>query len=138
MQGLSCQSITHILDLFHYPLHTKTCVFPSAPTAAPSNFTLISRNSTTITISWDPPPFDKINGYIQHYVIAVTEHETVAEFQEQSNYTQATLQSLHPYYTYTCRVAAVTTGPGPYTENITIQLPEDCEICFSLLYSILD
>ena len=82
-------------------------------------------NSTTITLSWDPPTSDQTNGYIRHYVVAVTEHDTTFAFQEQSNYTQVTLQSLHPYYTYTCRVAAVTTGTGPYTGNITIQLPED-------------
>ena len=55
----------------------------------------------------------------------MTERETASEFQEQPINTQVTLQSLHPYYTYTCRVAAVTTGPGPYTGNLTIQLPED-------------
>ena len=82
-------------------------------------------NSTTITLSWDPPPFNQINGHIQHYVVPVTEHENALECQEHSNYTQVILQSLHPYYTYTCRVAAVTTGPGPYTQNVTIQLLED-------------
>ena len=55
----------------------------------------------------------------------MTESETALEFEKQSNYTQVILQSLHPYYTYTCRVAAVTTGPGPYIGNLTIQLPED-------------
>ena len=85
-------------------------------------------NSTTLTLSWDPPPFDQINGYIRHYIVVVTERETASEFQEQPTNTQVTLQSLHPYYTYTCRVAAVTTGPGPYTGNLTIQLPEDGKI----------
>ena len=45
-----------------------------------------------------------------------------------SNDTQVTLQSLHPYYTYTCHVAAVTTGSGPYTGNLTVKLPEDGEL----------
>ena len=78
-----------------------------------------------MTLSWDPPPFDQINGYIRHYNVVVTERETASEFQEQPTNTRVTLQSLHPYYTYICRVAAVTTGPGPYTGNLTIQLPED-------------
>ena len=82
-------------------------------------------NSKSITLSWDPPTSDQTNGYIRHYVVAVTEYDTTLAFQEQSNYTLVTLQSLHPYYTYTCRVAAVTTGAGPYTGNITVQLPED-------------
>ena len=99
--------------------------FPTAPTAPPTNLSVISVNSTTMILSWDLPPFDQINGYIRHYVVTVTEHETTLEFQEEPTNTQVTLQSLHPYYTYTCRVAAVTTGPGPYTGNVTIQLPED-------------
>ena len=103
----------------------STYVFLTAPSAPPSNLSVISMNSTTITLSWDPPTSDQTNGYIRHYVVAVTEHDTTLAFQEQSNNTQVTLQSLHPYYTYTCRVAAVTTGTGPYTGNITIQLPED-------------
>ena len=78
-----------------------------------------------MTLFWDLPPFDQINGYIRHYIVVVTERETASEFLEQPTTTQVTLQSLHPYYTYTCRVAAVTTGPGPYTGNFTIQLPED-------------
>ena len=58
----------------------------------------------------------------------MTVRETASESQEQPTNTQVTLQSLHPYYTYTCRVAAVTTGRGPYTGNLTIQLPEDGKI----------
>ena len=81
-----------------------------------------------MTLSWDLPPFDQINGHIRHYILVVTEWETASEFQEQPNNTQVTLKSLHPYYTYICRVAAVTTGPGPYTGNFTIQLPEDGKI----------
>ena len=140
MQTCLCwQSIcTH--NASHPLSHTIHCIlniFCTAPSAPPSNFSFISMSSTTITLSWDPPLSDQTNGYIQHYVITVTEHETTSEIQEQSNYTQVTLQSLHPYYTYTCRVAAVTTGSGPYTGNITIQLPEDGKISLNnnvLLY----
>ena len=81
-----------------------------------------------MTLSWDLPPFDQINGHVRHYIVVVTERETASEFQEQPTNTQVTIQSLHPYYTYICRVAAVTTGPGPYTGNLTIQLPEDGKI----------
>jgi len=102
--------------------------FLIAPTAPPDNFSVISINSTTITLSWDRPPFDQINGLLRHYVIDCTEHETASESRVLSNYTQVTLQSLHPYYTYTCHVAAVTTGSGPYTGNLTVKLPEDGEL----------
>ena len=85
-----------------------------------------------MTLSWDPPPFDQINGHIRLYIVVVTERETASEFQVQSNYTRVTLQSLHPYYNYTCRVAVVTTGSGPYSGNLTIQLPEDGKISLNI------
>jgi len=102
--------------------------FSTAPTAPPGNFSVTAINSRTITLSWNPPPFDQINGLLRHYVISFTQNETASESQVLSTYTQVTLQSLHPYYTYTCRVAAVTTGSGPYTGNLTVRLPEDGEL----------
>jgi len=102
--------------------------FSIAPTAPPGNFSVSAINSTTITLSWNPPPFDQINGLLRHYVISFTQHETASESRVLSTYTQVTLQSLHPYYTYTCRVAAVTTGIGPFTGNLTVKLPEDGEL----------
>ena len=126
---LSWQSIcTHNACALSHTIHYILNVLCTAPSAPPRNLSVISMSSTTITLSWDPPLSDQTNGYILHYVVVVTEHETASEFQEQSNYTQVTLQFLHPFYTYTCHVAAVTTGPGPYTGNITIQLPEDGKI----------
>ena len=38
--------------------------------------------------------------------------------------TNLTVNSLHPYYTYSCIVAAETTGLGPYSHPVDIQLPE--------------
>ena len=126
---LNWQSIcTHNACALSHTIHYILNVLCTAPSAPPRNLSVISMSSTTITLSWDPPLSDQTNGYIRHYVVTVTEHETASEFQGQSNYTQVTLQSLHPFYTYTCHVAAVTTGPGPYTGNITIQLPEDGKI----------
>jgi len=110
-------------------MHSNSiAIFPVAPTAPPDSFSVISINLTTITLSWNPPPFDQINGYLQHYVIDCTEHETASESRVLSNDTQVTLQSLHPYYTYTCRMAAVTIGIGPFTGNLTVRLPEDGEL----------
>ena len=38
--------------------------------------------------------------------------------------TNLTVNSLHPYYTYSCIVAAETTGLGPYSHPVDVQLPE--------------
>lgn len=44
-----------------------------------------------------------------------------------------TVSSLHPYYTYTCRVAAETVAVGPSSAPVTVELPEDGkhEICYT-------
>ena len=63
-------------------------------------------------------------GTIQNYVIAIHEVETGRNFTAHSNTTQVTLEPLHPYYTYMCSIAAETVGRGPFSEHITIQLPE--------------
>jgi len=107
----------------------------TAPTAPPSNPYVTPNNSTSFTFSWGLPPADKINGNIRHYIIEITEHETQSMSQYQATSTEITLQSLHPHYTYMCRVAAETVGIGPYTSNITVQLPEDGEIL--ILLSVL-
>ena len=41
------------------------------------------------------------------------------------NTTILTVPALHPFYNYTCIVAAVTVGVGPYSAPAVIQMPED-------------
>jgi len=45
---------------------------PSAPSAPPLQVTVLtvgSHNSTSISVSWDPPPSDQQNGIIQEYKV---------------------------------------------------------------------
>ena len=35
-------------------------------------------------------------------------------------YTEITVSSLHPYYSYGCRIAAVTVSTGPFSTAITV------------------
>ena len=39
--------------------------------------------------------------------------------------THITLADLHPFYTYSCSVAAETIDIGPFTAELTTQMPED-------------
>jgi len=77
------------------------------------------------------PPFHQQNGIIRSYLIAIREHETQRNFTESSNTTQVTLSPLHPFYTYTCSIAAVTVGTGPFSGFITVQLPEAGKLILS-------
>ena len=85
--------------------------------------------STSLVLSWVPPPVENRNGDIQHYTIAITETETGERFNRTvSNYTSMLLTQLHPYYRYKCQVAAVTVEIGPFGVPIVIQTLQDGKI----------
>ena len=81
--------------------------------------------ATSLTLTWQPPSFENSNGIIQQYVIQITEVDTGRRFTETSNSTAIIVESLHPFYSYNCRVAAETIEVGPYSSPITVQLNED-------------
>ena len=98
---------------------------PLAPIAAPQQLS-VTRTSTSITLSWNPPPFEDSNGLIQYYTIQVTELDTNTTLPPIKSYsTEYTVNNLHPYYVYQCTVAAYTTDNGPYTPSITVQLSQE-------------
>ena len=80
----------------------------------------IASSATAISLNWDPPLVEDQNGVIREYLINVTENETGNSFQLSVIDTTVTLSSLHPAYTYECRVSAVTTDAGPFSPAVTI------------------
>ena len=96
-----------------------------APTAPPVNLNAGIIDSTTIVLSWSPPPAEDRNGIIRHYIVNITELDTGETFQLTSMATEITLHSLHPFYTYVCVVTAVTVGPGPVSHSFSVQTPQD-------------
>ena len=97
----------------------------TAPSEAPPNFSGRAVTSTTIELMWDTIAPENRNGIVHHYLISVVEVET----SEMNNYTavstQVNISSLHPYYTYTCSVAAVTNKVGPFSQSISIVTPQE-------------
>ena len=84
-------------------------------------------NSSSIaTVQWSPPQADLQNGVIQFYSIQLVAAETGSMLQYTSTELSLTITDLHPYYTYTCTIAAVTVAPGP-GEVIEFQMLEDCK-----------
>ena len=88
---------------------------------------LISANSTTIQLSWQPPLPSSQNGIIQHYLIRVTEEEAMRQFELTSSSTSVTVTDLQPYHTYFFTITAVTLGQGPYSEVISVRTLEEGE-----------
>ena len=58
-----------------------------------------------------------------HANISVAETGSILRLTSQTNVLN--ISGLHPYYTYSLSVAAVTIGPGPYGFVLNITMPED-------------
>ena len=99
-------------------------IFILAPSEAPANLSGYAVNSTTIALMWDNIAVENRNGIIRHYLVSVMEVETgeVDVYTAVAN--QLNISMLHPYYTYTCVVAAVTNRVGPFSHNISIITPQ--------------
>ena len=98
-----------------------------APTSTPQNpaNTFFNDSSTSLNLTWYPPPIEGQNGIIQFYVILITEVDTNTITEITSNYTYIYLDFLHAYYTYTFKIAAVTIEQGPFSSGFTLTMPED-------------
>lgn len=105
-------------------------IVPAVPTAAPESITESAIDSRTLLISWAPPPLPARNGIITEYVVNVSVMETGEQFGRTApgSATSLSIASLHPDYTYTYVVAALTAvGSGPISTFRSIKMPEDGE-----------
>ena len=102
-------------------------IFSLLVPGTPTNFSVTYINSTALVLTWQPPPPEQRNGVITRYVINIT---GLSEARQEpyvlyTTKTNVVVGSLHPSYTYTCKVAAETNvGPGPFSITVA-QLPED-------------
>ena len=110
------------LSLHPPPLPPPTHTVPGAV----SSLNVRALNPRTIELNWDPPQPDQRNGIIQRYAVNVTtlaDQPTVLHYLTTS--TSHSVNSLRPYSSYSCAVAAETgAGRGPHVTQ-TIHLPED-------------
>ena len=111
--------MTHYTNLF-------TCSF-TAPTAPPRDIEGTVFNSSALSISWRPPPFNSQNGIIVGYTIRLLERVTsnVRTIETDGPNTEIFVTSLHPYYAYEFTVAAQTVAVGPFSPIGTIRTDED-------------
>jgi len=100
-------------------------LFQLAPATFPTNVAVTNSTSDSFILSWDPPPVEDTYSFIRNYLIAVTEIDTGRGFTMSANSTQIVLNELHPFYTYTCAIAAYTVALGPYSNEISVQLAEE-------------
>ncbi len=88
-----------------------------------------------ILLWWVPPLPIEVNGVLKYYIVELTETETgrVRGGLVTVN-TSLTVRTLHPYYHYSARVAAYTTGIGPYSDPFYVQTNESGRQSKVLLY----
>ena len=97
----------------------------TAPSAPPEDIQISAEDSRTLRLSWEPPNNRSRNGIIQLYHINVTELYTDFTFLVETTAQSVLVDDLHPYYRYSCIVAAETVDLGPFSSPVFIQLPED-------------
>ena len=81
--------------------------------------------SRTVTLLWDPPPYEGQNGVIRQYMLTVNRSDTSFFTVLNTTMTQLTVEHLLPFRSYIFTVAAQTIALGPFSMEEEIQLPED-------------
>ena len=97
----------------------------TAPSSPPRAVSITMITSSSFHLSWTEPPLADQNGLIRQYLVNVTELDTGNVFSYTTTETEFTVESLHPYYYYSCSVSAVTVSAGPYSNSQMIQTEID-------------
>ncbi|XP_057181725.1 receptor-type tyrosine-protein phosphatase S isoform X4 [Triplophysa rosa] len=104
------------------------------PSAPPQEITCASSSSTTLLVSWRPPPADSQNGPLTGYIVryamvgggAEVSAEPVEEPPVPPSSDQILLQRLEKWTMYRVTVAASTSvGPGPESQPLLCRTDED-------------
>ena len=94
------------------------------PTGPPQSVVAQVVSPTVFTLTWSPPLPEHRNGIIQYYIISIMELETTTTELFNTTEENITVTGQHPFYRYSCTVAAVTIAEGPYSVPSTVHLPE--------------
>ena len=81
--------------------------------------------STSFILSWRSPLTEDHNGIIRQYLINITEENTDTLLQLTSTELSTVVNFLHPFYNYTCTIAAVTIEASAYSTPITVTTLEE-------------
>ena len=101
---------------------------PTAPSSPPLNTSAEALSPTTLSITWQPPAPEGQNGVITSYTVQLTEQPTNTTFthQRSGSHTEILISGLHPYYDYSCSIAAETSvGLGPFSVSFIVTTNQD-------------
>ena len=113
----------------------------TVPTEAPRNVSVIVNSSRSIMLEWERPSIEEENGLLVRYHVIVIEtqihyFDNGTEITGMQRYLNRTynvsegraqlIESLHPDYNYTVRIAAATEpGMGPFSNATTVRTVMD-------------
>ena len=87
---------------------------------------MVNATSTTIILSWQPPPVEDQNGDITGYILNVTLPDTGETQEVLTESTNYILDPVMPHTHYTAAVAAQTSaGRGPFSAIVSVHTLED-------------
>ncbi|EDO43855.1 predicted protein, partial [Nematostella vectensis] len=100
-----------------------------APTAPPQNVTAMALSSTSIYVTWQPPPPGTLQGFLHHYEVFLEYHAdngpTMTLYTPDGN-TSLLVSSLSPHTVYYFTVQMVNIkGLGPPSEAVYNRTLED-------------
>ena len=98
----------------------------AVPNAPPTNLNATVVSSRFVYLTWNPPAPEAQNGVITGYFIDVTVQSRGEMFQLFSDINSLEMDTLIPFTTYICIIAAQTVvGIGPYSTNYAVTTLED-------------
>ena len=89
----------------------------TAPSSAPVDLAAAIVSSTSVTLSWDPPPENETNGIIASYIVRYSDGP--GSLDVPGTNTSITIGNLTPFTEYTFNVLAVTVAEGPAASVMT-------------------
>ena len=133
----------HINSLIHFIIVICCVCLYVVPSMEPQNVSIFAILSQSFMMSWDPPLIGEQNGILLRYHVIVIETQINytddgVEITGMQGYLNITynvsegrtqlIDSLHPDYNYTVRIAAATEpGIGPFSDAITVRTDMDGE-----------
>ena len=99
-------------------------LFSPVPSSAPQLSYGVAVSPICLNITWLPPPVIDINGVIKYYNIEVTENTTGQVTTYNATDDHIIIGPVLPGNAYHCRVAAFTTGLGPFTDYFIVTSQE--------------
>ena len=100
----------------------------SAPSAGVQGLIGVNSSSTSLSISWQPPPIDDRNGVIRAYNISygLTMQDRSDYVSESRTEMMTELRGLEKFTVYVVVVSAFTVADGP-EEMVTVRTDSDCK-----------